>query len=236
MWNLKCNPKTLKQLKVCTSLFNWKTSINFLSANLFTSSTWENKYANLYQYLWCLFWMKPCRQDKHHWPMTDGVTRQKIHWLYYNYMCGWGGRLQTVLTVISLLGREVGGCEFCLPESSAKRCRTEGKAFGWLVCAGCAHTHTAHWAYCYYANRVITHALPIQQTPPLLALINRHVPRLCNTSNKQHAHIWIGKLIDFTYKPQISQLRHLIQKQTEGYMVVRDVILLKQRLSHVLNI
>lgn len=168
--------------------------------------------------------------------MTDGVTRQKIHWLYYNYMCGWGGRLQTVLTVISLLGREVGGCEFCLPESSAKRCRTEGKAFGWLVCAGCAHTHTAHWAYCYYANRVITHALPIQQTPPLLALINRHVPRLCNTSNKQHAHIWIGKLIDFTYKPQISQLRHLIQKQTEGYMVVRDVILLKQRLSHVLNI
>lgn len=31
-----------------------------------------------------------------------------------------------------------------LPESNAKRCPTEGKAFGGLVLASCAHTHTAH--------------------------------------------------------------------------------------------
>lgn len=52
----------------------------------------------------------------------------------------------------------------------------------WLCVYICVYTntHTAHWACCYYANKVITHALSIRQTPPLLVLIRQHDPRLRN--------------------------------------------------------
>lgn len=78
-------------------------------------------------------------------------------------------------------------CQSRVPRDVALKARH----FGWLVYAGCAHTHTAHWACCYYANRVISHALPIQQTPPLPVLINQRDPRLCDTLNKHwRMHAW----------------------------------------------
>lgn len=116
-----------------------------------------------------------------------------IYFHHCNHRCSWGSRLQTVASLRVERWRAMSSAR--LPESCAKRSRTEGKAFGWLAYTGCAHTHTAHWACCYYANRVITHALPIQQTPPLLVLINQHNPRLCYTQNKHwRMHMCIQRL------------------------------------------
>lgn len=91
-----------------------------------------------------LVWMKPCRQDKHHWPMTPGITRQYSFTLLQLHV--WLRKQVTdCITVISLLGRKVGGCEFCTQVACQSRVPRDvvlkaRHLAGWCIPA--VHTHT----------------------------------------------------------------------------------------------
>lgn len=120
-------------------------------------------------------------------PLTTNWRRYETK---SNSTRGRESRLNTVLTVTSLLGGEVGVCEFCTHKSPAR-----------VQCQEMSHWRQGIWLAGVYW--LCAHARPIEHTAtmptgslpkqsqynkplPLLALINRHVPILCNASNKHN--------------------------------------------------